>query len=176
MKPTEEYLELRDLLDKFIDDKGIVVPFPGTIPQMIEAIIESYNDIEDERNETETPKSNTAPFYWTRPAGYPPEQCAEEGWYQWTERGLVYLGTTSEIAKNAEADREKLQKMTSAWKHSAKAWKHAERTKSGIAETWLNAMLAYDPLTPKGYCPWCKGGLDHAPGCMRQLALQTIRK
>jgi phage-related protein len=37
------------------------------------------------------------PFYWTRPEGYPAEQCAEEGWYQWTRRGLVYLGTTADL-------------------------------------------------------------------------------
>ena len=29
------------------------------------------------------------PFYWTKPYD---EGCAPSGWYQWTERGLVYLG------------------------------------------------------------------------------------
>jgi hypothetical protein len=35
------------------------------------------------------------PFYWKRPDRYPPELYADEGWYQLTKRGLVYLGETA---------------------------------------------------------------------------------
>jgi hypothetical protein len=29
------------------------------------------------------------PFYWTKPYD---TGCAPSGWYQWTKRGLIYLG------------------------------------------------------------------------------------
>lgn len=34
------------------------------------------------------------PFYWTAPNCYRACDCAPTGWYQRTERGLVYLGET----------------------------------------------------------------------------------
>jgi len=36
---------------------------------------------------------SSAPFYWTR-VHEDPKVSAPSGWYQWTERGLVYLGET----------------------------------------------------------------------------------
>lgn len=32
------------------------------------------------------------PFYWNRPVYMPAEMCSPDGWYQWTDRGLIYLG------------------------------------------------------------------------------------
>lgn len=40
--------------------------------------------------------ANREPFYWTRPERFPADQCADEGWYVWTDRGLVYLGTMAD--------------------------------------------------------------------------------
>lgn len=49
----------------------------------------------------------------------------------------------------------------------------ARQITEAIAERdkWLAAMQSYDPLTPNGYCRWCKGGLEHQPDCPRQAAL-----
>jgi hypothetical protein len=34
----------------------------------------------------------TRPFYWTNPYKSPHALSAPDGWWQWTEEGLVYLG------------------------------------------------------------------------------------
>lgn len=36
-------------------------------------------------------RKSKAPFYWTK-VHDDPKVSAPSGWYQWTERGLVYLG------------------------------------------------------------------------------------
>ncbi len=32
---------------------------------------------------------------------------------------------------------------------------------------WLNAMRQYNPMTPRGFCGWCGGGITHKPDCPR---------
>lgn len=41
------------------------------------------------------------PFYWVKPYA---DNCAPTGWYQWTKRGLVYLGPTI-LAADADQSR-----------------------------------------------------------------------
>lgn len=37
---------------------------------------------------------STKPFWWSPPIWLQVQLCAPPGWYQWTERGLIYLGLT----------------------------------------------------------------------------------
>jgi len=110
------------------------------------------------------------PFYWTRPEGYPAELCSDEGWYQWTERGLVYLGTTAEISLDdidaaCAAMLDRLEAENAELKQRIKELRRV----LGM----VNVVNDFE-LGDLSRCPWCyETSYDesHAPDCPRQRAL-----
>lgn len=93
-------------------------------------------------------------FYWTIPAGYPPEQCADEGWYQYTPRGLIYLGREIEDIDDLRAQlaaRERdLIALPQILLDLAKAKKRVEELEAALKDT-LYLVLEHGSPTMKAH-------------------------